>query len=319
MQKIIRYSVALFFFYFFYSPSTYARAFITDYHTTFFPAHDKHGQLVIAIRSYYLGAKPYFLVVDPYTLRTQALSASDLSARRRAALPSERYFTYRQLNSTPYMRALFQYTGMPYAVENAGITHANHAVVGEFLTIDMCPSSHVFEKKFFMRLLDKANQTHKKLPIALSVSGLWILGHEQEFSWLLQEEKANKFDITWTNHSFSHVYYRDLPLDQNFLLMPQTNFSQEVLATEKLLLERGELPSVFFRFPGLISSKQLLLALRDQFSLIPVGTNAWLAHGGLIKTGSIILVHGNGNEPAGIAKIMPLIQTLTLLPLQQAY
>lgn len=36
----------------------------------------------------------------------------------------------------------------------------------------------------------------------------------------------------------------------------------EVLLLEKALLKHGELPSVFFRFPGLISDKKLVLALK---------------------------------------------------------
>lgn len=115
--------------------------------------------------------------------------------------------------------------------------------------------------------------------------------------------EENKLQITWINHSFTHVYYADLPIKQNFLLAPYTNIAHEILDTEKLLLEHNQLPSVFFRFPGLISNEKLILELRH-YGLIPIGSDAWLAKNQKPKAGSIILVHGNGNEPEGISKVM---------------
>lgn len=46
----------------------------------------------------------------------------------------------------------------------------------------------------------------------------------------------------------------------------------------------------------------------QKFGLIPVGADAWLAMDQLPHSGSIILVHGNSNEPQGIKKIMPILQ-----------
>ena len=93
------------------------------------------------------------------------------------------------------------------------------------------------------------------------------------------------------------------------------------------MLEQGIIPSSFFRFPGLISNQQLIAELRAM-SLIPVGSNAWLACGQNPKPGSIILVHGNGNEPKGIELLLTFYQerkedlekgALVLLPLREAF
>jgi len=68
-----------------------------------------------------------------------------------------------------------------------------------------------------------------------------------------------------------------------------------------------------------VASKELSLKLRG-LGLIPVGSDAWLAKGEAAKAGSMILVHGNSNEHAGIQDVIPLLQqqNLNLLPLAES-
>ncbi|MGC1854564.1 MAG: hypothetical protein WA659_04240 [Candidatus Aquirickettsiella sp.] len=68
-------------------------------------------------------------------------------------------------------------------------------------------------------------------------------------------QRENKLDITWINHSFSHVYFEDLSPSENFLLFSQINLENKILTTELLLLKHKQLPSVFVRFPGLVYLK----------------------------------------------------------------
>ena len=75
---------------------------------------------------------------------------------------------------------------------------------------------------------------------------------------------------------------------------------EEILDVERLLIANGETPSVFFRFPGLISDPALMEAVRENH-LIPLGANAWLALGRKAPPGAVVLVHPNGNEPFGSA------------------
>lgn len=295
---------------------------ITDYQQTFFPCYKaKDGSLRIALRMYYLDKKPYYLVVDPMTFSTEAAPATTFKPRKiinNAPVPG--YFTMTELLQTPYMKALMQYTSPPYKAENHGLTHANHPVNGMFLTIDMCPSVKPFETNFFNMLVTISEKSHRSISVALAVTGLWIIGHPEEFNWLIKQEQEGKLKITWINHSFSHVYYADLPMVDNFLVIPQTNVTHEILATEKLLLEHNQLPSVYFRFPGLVSNKQLVSKLR-KYGLIPIGSDAWIAHDQEAKTGSLILVHGNSNEPEGIQRTIPLLQNPInhWLPLNEAF
>jgi hypothetical protein len=87
----------------------------------------------------------------------------------------------------------------------------------------------------------------------------------------------------------------------------------EILDTERLVIADGETPSVFFRFPGLMSSHALLQVTGDDH-LIVLGAAAWLARTPRARPGDIILVHLNGNEPAGL-KIFSALFAQNKIPL----
>lgn len=134
--------------------------------------------------------------------------------------------------------------------------------------------------------------------------------HPRDLDWLKQMERKGEIYITWINHSFNHRVSKSLPLKENFLLEPGTDINFEVLETEKAMLKNGLLPSVFFRFPGLVSDKQLVNRITD-LGLIPIGTDAWLAKGQAPHAGSIVLIHGNGNEPVGVKDFIDLLRSKT--------
>ena len=134
--------------------------------------------------------------------------------------------------------------------------------------------------------------------------------HPSDLEWLKQMERKGEIYITWINHSYNHRVSKTLPLKENFLLEPCTDINYEVLETEKAMLKSGLLPSVFFRFPGLVSDQQLVYRITD-FGLITVGTDAWLAKGQQPQAGSIVLIHGNGNEPVGVKDFISLLHSKT--------
>lgn len=286
----------------------YALPTITNYAATFVPLYTKQGQLGIGIRHFEKNNVWYFLIVNPITLQTYLAAANDQYPRdpnTDGSTPG--YPEWKNIENTPYLKALSRYAQYPGKIENAGITHAeNKNIPGYFLTVDMCPSVKPFEKKFYQRLVELSSAQHKPFPVAISMSGLWMLQHDKEFDWLLKMQKENKLNITWVNHSFSHVFFRDLPYQNNFLLFKPTNLLDEIYANEIALIQRGQVPSVFFRLPGLVADKAVLITLRDN-GLIPLGTDAWLAENQLPTNGSIILVHGNSNEPQGIQALMPYL------------
>lgn len=302
---------------FIYCQLIFAKNAIEDYQPVFLPVYTTEGDLNLAIRVFRMNDVPSFLIVNPETLQTSVMPIDKVLPRNTVQKKKPGYFSQWNVESTRYFQLLNKNTAPPYLFENHGLTHADNSGDGNVLTIDLCPSSKPFEAAFFKKLVEIADKSGHPTPITIAVTGLWIIEHRDEFQWILTQERAQKLSITWANHSFSHVYYNDRPYSSNFMLSPGTNIPFEMLTTEKYLLEAGEIPSIFFRFPGLIANKKLIKQLKN-YGLIPLGADAWLAKKQPVTEGSIILVHGNSNEHLGIVKVMPLLDTLKLVDIKTA-
>ena len=282
---------------------------ISEYRVIRQPVTDASRTQLIAIRSYRSDGVAHLLAVDPVTFQSFDLPASGLRPVRVSAdIPG----------STPYLKAVERYTAAPYKLQNGGATRAAAAVDGVFLTVDLCPSRRPFEREMFEATA--AQGKGKPAPVAVSITGIWLEKHPEELAYLKKEAAAGRLAITWVNHSYHHPYQPKVPLQQNFLLTPGTDFTREVLDLEQQLLAHGLVPSPFFRFPGLVSDGSSMKRLR-LLSLIPVGSDAWLAKGESPRKGSFILVHGNGNEPKGVKLLLPMLKAeqLRLLPLAAAF
>lgn len=305
----------------FASVASYAQGGISSYNGVFKPYYDDAGKLKIAIRAFVQDSKTKFLVVDPNKLETAVVRGQYVYKNLGKAVKDG------AVNNTPFVRALNRYTEAQEGLSNHGITETESAENGVFLTVDMCPSRKSFERAMFEATMGLPGYEGKGVPVAIAISGRWMLRHKEEFDWILKEIKDKRLDVTWINHSYSHPYEKGVPIDENFLLTPGVDFEKEVLRNEALMLEAGITPSVFFRFPGLVSDEGLLERLKSLY-LIPVGANAWLAKGAAPVEGSIILVHGNGNEPSGIEALLDFYKKrkddfenkgIVLLPLKDAF
>lgn len=264
---------------------------VIRYRPVFSTVVDSDGKKFIALRAFEQQNIARYLLVDPLTLQTSVLPQSALKAIDEPSGPSL------------YKTALLRYTAKPLLLQNQGIVAAEKPLADSaFLTVDLCPSSRQFDQFFFNRLI--AGSHGKPFPAGISVSGLWITKHRPAFKWLRQQNHQRRLAITWVNHSWRHRYIARLPAGKNFLLLPGTDVRQELLATEELLLAHNETPSVFVRFPGLIADAEVMATARE-LGLIPLGAEAWLAKGQKIRNGSVVLVHGNGNEPAGLKLLGP--------------
>lgn len=256
-------------------------------------SNEQH-RLAFAIRSFQLNGVRSYLLVDPQTLKTFIAPEAAWSDRETKS---------DDLSRSPYINALHLTTSPPYPIQNQGLTHALKPVRDvAFLTIDMCPSLHTFARPFFDRLI--AEQTHHRIPVTIDLSGSWILKHREEYAWLKNAAATGALEVTWVNHMYRHRYETHIPIGQNFLLLPGTDYDHEVLALEKLLISTGVTPSVFVRYPGLVSDASIVARTRA-LGLIPLGADAWLAKGQPINDGAIVLVHGNGNEPGGPRRLTP--------------
>jgi hypothetical protein len=276
-------------------PTSLLASTITGYQPVAINCLDSTGARQLAIRSFSKAGTPYYLLVDQENLATRIAPTSSVKPAAAAAPP-------------PLNDILTKKTLPPYSVQNFGLKHAMKSVSGMFLTVDLCPSKRPFEKGMFEALANISKTSARPTPVAICISGAWLSTHREELSWLKDQEQQGLLTITWVNHSLSHFYDPALLLERNFMLAAGTNQRMEILANEVAMLEAGITPSPFFRFPGLVSDERLVKLLRE-LSLIPLGADAWLAKGEVPRDGSIILVHGNGNEPPGIVKLMKLLQS----------
>jgi len=257
----------------------------------------------VILRRFENNGRPYLLLVNPQTLETKVNDAGFYQVKPMSFAEARKMF-----NNTPYQKALSKAESQSVTLQDAGIEHGLPKETGISLTADLCPSHRPLDKRIFTDIINGFKQVEKPVPIALSVSGKWMQHHLQDLDWLKQLQANHEIYITWINHSFNHRVSATSPLKTNFLLEPGTDINYEVLETEKLMLANGLLPSVFFRFPGLVSDQQLVYKTTN-FGLIPIGTDAWLAKGQQPQAGSIVLIHGNGNEPVGVNDFIKLLQS----------
>jgi hypothetical protein len=257
------------------------------------------------LRAFENEGKSYYLLVNPQTLETKIDEPNFYQVKPMSMAEVRDFF-----KNTPYQKALRRAEKQSVTIQDAGIESGVPKETGISLTADLCPSHRPLDKRIFTDIFNEFRKVERPVPVALSVTGIWMRQHPLDLEWLKQMQQKHEIYITWINHSFNHRVSRKAPLKENFLLEPGTDINYEVLETEKAMLKNGLLPSVFFRFPGLVSDQQLVYKITD-FGLIPVGTDAWLAKGQQPQAGSIVLIHGNGNEPTGVNDFIKLLQSKT--------
>jgi hypothetical protein len=257
------------------------------------------------IRQFENEGKNYFLLVNPQTLETRTDEPSFYKVKPMTLAEARDFF-----KNSPYIKAIKKAERHSVSIQDAGIENGMPKQTGISLTADLCPSHRPLDRRIFTEIVSEFQKVEYPVPIGLSVSGVWMKQHPQDLEWLKRMQAGRQINITWINHSYNHRVSATLPLKKNFLLQPGTDINFEVLETEKAMLRNGLLPSVFFRFPGLVSDQQLVFKITD-FGLIPVGSDAWLAKGQKPQAGSIVLIHGNGNEPVGVNDFIKLIHSKT--------
>ncbi|HEY4197642.1 MAG TPA: polysaccharide deacetylase [Mucilaginibacter sp.] len=287
--------------------STYAQQNflnITNYRVYYGWARN-YPQDWLILRRFENRGKDFLLMVNPQTLQTKVNESSFYQIKQMTLAETRIFF-----KNTPYEKAISKVESQSVVIQDAGIERGIPTETGISLTADLCPSHRPLDRRIFTTLFAEFKKVEKPAPIALSVSGLWMLKHKEDLEWLKQLRNNGEIRITWVNHSYNHRVSKNAPLKENFLLEPGTDINYEVLATEELMLKNGLVPSTFFRFPGLVSDKQLVYKITD-FGLIPIGSDAWLAKGQQPQAGSIVLIHGNGNEPVGVEDFIKLLQSKT--------
>jgi hypothetical protein len=261
------------------------------------------GATVVALRAFTRGGQPWRFVVDPETLGTRAVPAARLRIEQRPWSEIRRLIA-----ETAYGRALRDAEKNEKPLQGAGIVHVRPGRPGIDLTLDLCPSQRPLERRLITALVRDLGREERPLPVAIALTGAWMKEHPEDLAWLVSLEREGTLAVTWVNHSFHHRASPTAPLRSNFLLEPGTDLRAEVLDTEKAMLAAGLLPSVFFRFPGLVSRPDVFEKVVS-LGLVPLGSDAWLAKSQQPAEGSIVLVHANGNEPLGVRRFLELLRS----------
>ncbi len=247
--------------------------------------------------TYFEGQEYTLLRVDP--TKTKLLLVNNHTLQTHVRINTQNIVWDQCQKDSHYVQRKKEALAHPFQVANRGVVKGD--AKGFALTVDMCPSSKKgFEEKFFRSLIDKK----KGYPVTISMTKKWAKFHPKEFALLKKWDDEKMLDITWMNHGSQHPYERTIPLDKNFINLPGIDFRKEVLDNENFLMKEGRTPSIFYRFAGLVSNKKAYDYLIKNLGLIPVGSLAWLAKGESIKGGSIVLLHGNKNEPLGIERFL---------------
>lgn len=257
---------------------------------------------LIVLRHFRSDGHSRYLLVSPQSLDTYVLDSAQLEV-----IPASWDAIRAKFGTTAYIQALLEAGHRDNQIQDAGITNFSRSQKGIDLTIDLCPSHRPLDRIVFADLIRALAKIEKPVPVAISITGKWMNSHAEDLRWLDSLQKTKTLDITWINHTYNHYVSKNAPLRENFMLEPGTDINAEVLKTEAALLERGLLPSVFFRFPGLVSDKAVYDKILG-FGLIPVGSDAWLAKGQTPGNGSIVLIHANGNEPVGVKDFIELLR-----------
>jgi hypothetical protein len=263
-----------------------------------------HGDAtVVVLRALTRDGQLLCWVVDPATLAARVVPAARLRVEPRpwSAVRSE-------IADTPYGRALRDAENNARPLQGAGLDHVRADRPGIDLTLDLCPSQRPLDRRLFTTLLQDLGREERPLPVAIALTGVWMKEHPSDLAWLLSLEREGTLAVTWVNHSFHHRASPTAPLRSNFLLEPGTDVRAEVLDTEKAMIAAGLPPSVFFRFPGLVSRPDVFEMVIG-LGLVPLGSDAWLAKSQPAADGSIVLVHANGNEPLGVRRFLELLRS----------
>jgi hypothetical protein len=172
------------------------------------------------------------------------------------------------------------------------------------VTVDLCWSLRPYERDFF-RFVPRIAKLNGDAWITLFVTGRWLEQHPEEVERLIELSREPGVGVTWALHSWVHPKQRPF---MNAYSPEQVR--DDNLRVEAELLRWGIVPSIFYRFPGLVHDEPRLRAMLD-LDLISVDCDSWVAsmHRGRAphhlwpSDGSILLIHGNGNEAVGIPRL----------------
>lgn len=253
------------------------------------------NKIYFILRSFTQNNKKKYLIVEDKTYKTYVILAKNVLDTKdfselynNSSYKKNLDLVYK--NREVWVRKWWKY------LQNAWLKTWKNSWNNIYLTADFCPSSKKwFENKVIEKFMKKWNKN-----IAIAISSTWINKHQKDFQTLINWNNSWKLNIIWVNHTKTHKYNFSSDFSTTFILTPWLNLEDEILDVEKKLLEKAQIPSIFLRYPWLISNEKIFKKTIYKYWLIPLWSNTWLAKWKRIKDNSIILIHWNKNEPAWI-------------------
>ena len=174
------------------------RTRVENYRPVFEQCHSGLGVTRLAVRRFSVDGSSLMLTVDPSGLATSLEHAQCWSCADTDDL-AQKDTRFMRAVAAPLQHAVNS-VKEPGVVMNAGLSHGQGE--GSFITGDLCPSRRPLDRAFFEKLETLGPRT----PVALSISGLWLVHHWADFEWLRQKSRAGLIEIAWVNHSYHHPY-----------------------------------------------------------------------------------------------------------------
>ncbi|MGZ3874291.1 MAG: polysaccharide deacetylase family protein, partial [Mucilaginibacter sp.] len=139
------------------------------------------------IRVFVNGGKSYFLLVNPQTLETK-IDEPDFYTVKAMTIAEARDF----FKSTPYIKALQKAEKASANTQDAGIESGMPKQTGISLTADLCPSHRPLDKRIFTDIIAEFKKVEHPVPVALSITGIWMRQHPQDLDWLKKMQEDNE-------------------------------------------------------------------------------------------------------------------------------
>lgn len=235
---------------------------------------------ILLFREFEKKGEMLFLGADLETLKTFIMRQEDISYFEDYTEKGKETKLYKLLNSKTEIK---NFSGNGYA-----------------LMIELSQRNmkkYKFERDFFLFLATRKNPT----PVSIIISSRWMIEDRESFNKIEALAEQKKLDVTWIVKSLN-----------------TSNLEDEILNTERLLLESGNIPSIFFKVSGVYD--EVTAGKLKELSLIPIKENTILSKkGGKIKKGGIILVKGDGSDSSSIKKIIAESKKKKGLQIQSLY
>src|ERR1700754_1783717 len=151
------------------------------------------------LRQFENEGKTYYLLVNPQTLVTKIDEPGFYQVKPMSIIEARDFF-----KNTPYQKALRKAEKQSVALQDAGIESGIPKETGISLTADLCPSHRPLARRIFTDIFTEFQKVERPVPVALSVTGVWMRQHPQDLEWLKQMQAKREIYITWINHSFNH-------------------------------------------------------------------------------------------------------------------